>query len=364
MDRYRSVRVTSIPKKTKYYSSSAIVPVNSKQQYQDSTHIQSPSHITPLTMSHNAFELPSITMSTIRLTTATNPMLRWNSTGIIIAGIGGSPGSNASQFQTPVDIALGSSNTFYIIDYLNHRVQYWKIGNLSGTTVAGQASASAGTTAAYLSYPTGLYVDSNDNIYVSDSGIAGSANNQRRKPYGIVQDPSTKTLYIADYNNHRVMSYTEGASMGTMVAGSNRSGTSNIELYNPVGIYLDSFTNSLVIANFGAHNIVRWVLGASSWTLVAGNITGSSGNSSTTLYSPTGVTLDPMGNVYVADALNSRIQFFMSGQSEGTTIVGITNTSGSSSTQLSVPYTVRLDSQLNLYVVDMGYNRILKFLRY
>ncbi|CAF1505323.1 unnamed protein product, partial [Rotaria sordida] len=243
-------------------------------------------------------------------------MLRWNSTGIIIAGIGGSPGSNASQFQTPVDIALGSSNTFYITDYLNHRVQYWKIGNLSGTTVAGQASASAGTTAAFLSYPTGLYVDSNDNIYVSDSGVAGSANNQLRNPYGIVQDPSTKTLYIADYNNHRVMSYTEGASMGTMVAGSNRSGTSNIELYNPVGIYLDSFTNSLVIANFGAHNIVRWVLGASSWTLVAGNITGSSGNSSTTLYSPTGVTLDPMGNVYVADALNSRIQFFMSGQSE------------------------------------------------
>ncbi|CAF4269205.1 unnamed protein product, partial [Rotaria sordida] len=163
-------------------------------------------------------------------------MLRWNSTGIVIAGIGGSSGSNASQFRTPVDIALGSSNTFYITDYLNHRVQYWKIGNLSGTTVAGQASASAGTTAAYLSYPTGLYVDSNDNIYLSDSGnnrvqlwnngtsvgtmvagtgVPGSANNQLRNPYGIVQDPSTKTLYIADYNNHRVMSYTEGASMGT-----------------------------------------------------------------------------------------------------------------------------------------------------
>lgn len=195
-------------------------------------------------------------------------------------------------------------------------------------------------------------------------GFAGSSNNELRNPYGIVQDPSTKTLYIADSHNNRVMSYTSGASMGIVVAGGNGSGTSNTELYTPVGIYLDSFTNSLVIANFEAHNIVRWVLGASSWTLVAGNITGSSGNSPTTLNYPSGVTLDPMGNVYVADALNNRVQLFMSGQLEGTTIAGITNTNGTNSTKLYTPYTVRLDSQLNLYVVDMNNNRVLKFLRY
>jgi len=195
-------------------------------------------------------------------------------------------------------------------------------------------------------------------------GFAGSSNNELNNPYGLVQDPSTKTLYIADFNNHRVVSYTSGASMGTVVAGRNGPRPSDTELYNPDGIYFDSFTNSLVIANFGANNIVRWVLGASNWTLVASNITGSPGNSSTTLNSPTGVTLDPMGNVYVADALNNRIQSFMSGQSEGTTIAEITNTSNTNSTQLNTSYTVRLDSQLNLYVVDMNNNRILKFLRY
>ncbi|CAF1403426.1 unnamed protein product [Adineta ricciae] len=323
--------------------------------------------------------------STTSTTIVANPVLRWNVTGITIAGIGGSAGVNANQLKYPLDIALGSSNAIYVADCLNNRVQYWNIGNSSGTTVAGQSNGNAGTNATYLRCPTGLYVDSNDNVYVSDSqnnriqlwnhsasigtmvagtGMNGSANNQLFSPCGIVQNPSTKTLYIVDYTNQRVMSYTSGASTGTVVAGGNGLGTSNIQLNNPVGIYFDSFTNSLLIANHGANNIVRWVLGASSWTLVAGNINGSSGNSSTTLNSPAAVILDPMGNVYVADSLNNRIQLFMSSQSEGITILGMMSTNSSNFTQFATPYAVRLDNQLNLYVVDTGNNRVLKFLRY
>ena len=136
------------------------------------------------------------------------------------------------------------------------------------------------------------------------------------------------------------------------------------QLFNPVGLYFDSSTNSLVIANSGDNTIVRWVIGASSWTLVAGDIYGLSGSTSTLLNCPFDVTLDPMGNIYVADRYNHRIQFVLAGQTNGTTIAGVTGVSGSTSTLLNNPLSLALDSQLNLYVADSYNYRVQKFPRY
>ncbi|CAF4573705.1 unnamed protein product, partial [Rotaria sp. Silwood2] len=101
---------------------------------------------------------------------------------------------------------------------------------------------------------------------------AGTGNNEFYNPYSILQDSSTKTLYIGNYNNHRMMSYTSDASLGSVVARGNGLGTNNTQLNNPVGLYFDSFTNR-----------------ASNWILIAGSITGSFGNSSVLLYHPAGV---------------------------------------------------------------------------
>ena len=160
------------------------------------------------------------------------------------------------------------------------------------------------------------------------------------------------------------MSYASGASSGTVVLGGNGAGTNNTQLSSPTGIYFDSLSNCLLIANFGAHNIVRWALGASSWTLVAGSINGVSGNSSTLLYYPTGVILDSVGNIYVTDYANHRIQLFLVGQTNGSTIAGVTGTLGTASNQLYYPYSSVLDSQLNLFVADTYNHRIQKFQRY
>jgi hypothetical protein len=160
------------------------------------------------------------------------------------------------------------------------------------------------------------------------------------------------------------MSYASGANNGTLLLGGIGPGTNNTQLYLPVGIHLDSFSNSLIIANYGANNIVRYVLGANQWTLVAGDINGTSGNTSTSLSGPLEMTLDPMGNMYVADFANNRIQLFYNGQSTGTTIAGITGSSGNNATTLNSPWSVRLDNQLNLYVADSDNHRIQKFLRY
>ena len=160
------------------------------------------------------------------------------------------------------------------------------------------------------------------------------------------------------------MSYAPGASSGTVVAGGNGQGRNNTQLYNPIRVYFDSLSNSLVITNHASHSIVRWALGDNHWTLLAGDPAGVVGSNSTQLRFPMDVTFDPMGNMYVADKDNHRIQLFMVGQSEGITIAGITNVFGNSSTLLYQPWSVKLDNQLNLYVADSRNHRIQKFVRY
>jgi DNA-binding beta-propeller fold protein YncE len=195
-------------------------------------------------------------------------------------------------------------------------------------------------------------------------GTMGNTNSTFSGPVGLVRDESSGTLYIADSGNNRVMKYLLNALAGTFAAGSSMFGTGPTQLWKPAGLYFDTFSNSLVIANHNAMNIVQWILGASNWTLLAGNANGVSGNNATLLHYPQHVTFDPMGNMYVVDTNNHRIQLFMVGQTNGITIAGITLTPGSNATLLNTPRAVRLDNQLNLYIADSYNHRIQKFLRY
>ena len=158
------------------------------------------------------------------------------------------------------------------------------------------------------------------------------------------------------------MSWLSGASSGTVVAGGNGQGTSTTQLSSPYGFTWDASTNSFIVVNYSAHTVVRWVLGATSWTLLAGTV-GTSGSTSTLLNNPLSVVLDPSGNMYVSDTVNHCVQFFRAGESNGTTIAGTTGSSGTSATQFNQPHWAIIDSQLNLYVVDTFNHRIQKFSR-
>ncbi|CAF3884647.1 unnamed protein product, partial [Rotaria sp. Silwood1] len=217
-------------------------------------------------------------------------------------------------------------------DRYNNRVQLWFNGNTTGTTIAG-------------------------------TGVSGSALNQLHYPTGLAYDSNSSILYIADYSNDRVMRYVSGVLNGTVVAGGNGFGTNYTQLWRPAGLYFDSFSNSLIIASTNVHAIVQWPLDASNWALTAGCV-GISGHNATLLSYPQDVTLDPMGNVYVADTNNHRIQLFMNGQTEAVTIAGTTSISGNNDTLLNGPFGITLDNQLNLYVADTGNHRIQQFLRY
>ena len=174
---------------------------------------------------------------------------------------------------------------------------------------------------------------------------------------------NTGTLYIADTYNDRIMSYAANASTGTFCIGG--TGMSNTQLNLPTGLYFDTSSNSLYIANTQANNIVRWVVGASNWILVAGSSSGTLGTSPTLLNYPRDITLDYMRNVYVADCSNNRIQFFRAGQSNGTTIAGsVTGLSGSTASLLDNPIALVIDSNFNVYVADYFNQRIQRFDHY
>jgi len=161
------------------------------------------------------------------------------------------------------------------------------------------------------------------------------------------------------------MSFKSIWSNGTVVlGGSNGPGPNRTELSEPFFLHFDYISNSLIISNTGSNNVIRYVLGADSYTYVAGNFNGSVGSTPTSFNYPSGVTMDPMGHIYVADAGNNSIQFFDRDGSNGTQIAGFVGLGNDNATRLTTPFTVKLDSQLNLYVADTFNHRIQKFLRY
>jgi len=155
-----------------------------------------------------------------------------------------------------------------------------------------------------------------------------------------------------------------GTGSGTLVAGGNGAGGNRNQLNYGVGVFVNKLTNSLFIANSYTHSILRFSIGINNWTSVVGNNNGLPGSSSSEFKNPSDVMFDPMDNIYVADRYNNRIQFFLPSQLNGTTIAGVTNVPGSNSTLLNGPTSIRLDNQLNLYVVDQNNHRVQKFLRY
>ena len=195
-------------------------------------------------------------------------------------------------------------------------------------------------------------------------GIAGSALDQLDEPHGISRDSSTGTLYIAEYINNRVMMYLSGATSGTIVAGGNGAGVGSTQLNGPIGLSFDPTSNSVLIANNDAHNVLRWVIGASNWTLFAGSINGTYGSTSTLLCNPTYVKLDSMYNVYVGDRCNQRVQYYAFGQSNAVTIAGSTGVVGSTAVLFNLLSSVITDSQFNIYVADNSNNRIQRFNHY
>jgi sugar lactone lactonase YvrE len=168
---------------------------------------------------------------------------------------------------------------------------YW---NVTGITYVGTGTVGNGLN--QLSAPTGIFIDSNDTLYISDAGnyrimsyvcnaanptvavagAYGSGLNQFSGNMRYIYVDTSGNIYIADKTNERVMRWVSGGSSGVMVAGNGTVGPALSELDDSYGVWVDSNSN-VFVTEFSNHRVTKWASGASIGVLVAG-ITGSSGN--------------------------------------------------------------------------------------
>ncbi|CAF4626919.1 unnamed protein product, partial [Didymodactylos carnosus] len=88
---------------------------------------------------------------------------------------------------------------------------------------------------------------------------------------------------------------------------------------------------------------------------------GSRGSAQNQLLYPAGIFVDDDESVFIADRNNHRIQKWLPNATNGTTVAGITNSSGNDSRHLNSPYCVWLDKDNNMIILDSGNSRVLKW---
>lgn len=197
---------------------------------------------------------------------------------------------NAS-ISYPHGIALDAAGNLYIADCFNHRVRKVSTGGVI-TTIAGNGatgfSGDGGQAVnASLYYPTSIAFDSAGNCFISDC-----FNGRIRKvaPSGI----------ISTIAGNGATSYSGDGGQATSAG-----------IYHPYGIAFDASDN-LIISD-SLNNRIRRVSSNGIISTIAGNgATGFGGNggraTSASMNNNRAISLDPAGNIYVADFLNHCIR--------------------------------------------------------
>jgi sugar lactone lactonase YvrE len=197
-----------------------------------------------------------------------------------------------------------------------------------------------------------------DSIAVLDS--LPSFNN----PSGVAIDASGD-IFVADYGNNLIRKIAPGGIVTTLAGSGNAGyidGTGILASFTqPTGLTIDPSGN-LFVADAG-DNLIREITPAGAVTTIAGSDTTGSVNAvgkASSFFDPLGVAVDAHDNVYVADAGNNLIRLIAQG-GQVSTFAGTLNTG--SSTNLSPfnnPSGVAVDGTGNVFVANYLNNTIMK----
>jgi sugar lactone lactonase YvrE len=295
--------------------------------------------------------------------------LIWVSLGALLmaaAGLLACGGGGSSKGNTTGQTQL------FVADTGNNRVLLYNSPFATGqsaATVLGQASFTTNTvvgtpTAASMSGPAYLVVASSGALYVVDSG------NCRVLQFS----PS----FITGMAANLAIGQTSGTT--NLTTGCSGGSATATNLSSPTGVAIDS-AGSLWVADTGFSRVLKYlpsITAGEAASVALGQISTSSGSSTcsaasaTTLCKPRGLAFDSAGNLWVADMGNNRVLMYRAGNlttdGPATVVLGqptpssnSPNYNGVSAMSLNGPTDLVFDSAGNLWVTDTANNRVLRY---
>ncbi|CAF3710985.1 unnamed protein product [Rotaria sp. Silwood1] len=184
-------------------------------------------------------------------------------------------------------------------------------------------------------------------------GGYGTGPNQLNYPNGIFIESKTKILYIADVGNHRVQKrYPNGEIITAAGDPHGRAGSTSDKLNCPVDVLADENEN-VFISDWYNQRIQYWQKDAKNGTTVAGNE--SLGTELNEFHFPTRVLVDSKKNIIVADSLNQRIMqwtFPYDPEKNVGTIIAGGNGAGLNPYQLNNPNGLYLDEHNQILYIS------------
>ena len=270
--------------------------------------------------------------------------------GTGVAGYSGDGGqATRAQLNTPQGLAVDSAGNVYIADTLNYRVRRVSTDGII-TTVAGSGQPGYSGdwdvgTRAKLNLPTGLAIGFQGTLFIADTannvirlldqdgkietvvgtGEAGYRGDSGPAKYALLQEPAglafdgEGNLFIADILNERIRvvgvdGYIETvAGTGTAGYGGDGGAASSAQIdlssnpFEGVGqsVAVDSRGDVFIgdalnhrVRRVNTHRMIATIAGGGSSAVVGDRVFAVKAR----LLAPIGVAVDPLGDVYVADA--------------------------------------------------------------
>lgn len=264
------------------------------------------------------------------------------------------PQPSSIELNHPTGMTIDSDGNIYIVDSFNHRIiKYSSWG--SYLTVYGSKGSAPGqldTPWSIAVAPSGdFYVSEYQNqrisifdrnfIYKSSFGTPGSALGQLRFPKGIAFD-SNSNLYVADAGNHRVQKFT---SIGVPIAAFGREGSNPGEFYIPSSIFIEQ--NNIYVCDNS--RVQKFTLQSNNTIIYAATL----GIPGTSYIQPSGVIVKT-DKFFVLDKAQNKI---IKLKNDNTTVFSFGDY-GTNYGQFKSPESFFRDNLGQTYVADSSNNRI------